>query len=213
MHSFYLVNNCQDLPLPGWRHSLHTEFTRRHPELTISEQNIVDRKNVIVRKKYITELELQQIKQGVGRMLYQENIVRDCSEAREQENEDVLLPTRPSGSHNEIEEKFLSIIAHYQNSGLLSRPIIPRLKNPASVKLFIDKINELLNKHLKPHFDLEQVHLFLYCAAVTVTELGGQSVYVKKEDNKRRVTCEPPWKIRIEKDIEKLKRHLGIHEG
>ncbi|KAJ8962072.1 hypothetical protein NQ318_018021 [Aromia moschata] len=72
MRTFYIINHCRDEPLPGWRHLLHAEFLRRNTTFNITEQNIVDRKNVIVRKRYLTDLQLQEVKREVGQILYQQ---------------------------------------------------------------------------------------------------------------------------------------------
>ncbi|KAJ8952311.1 hypothetical protein NQ318_017204 [Aromia moschata] len=80
MRTFYIINHCRDEPLPGWRHSLHAEFLRRNPTFNISEQNVVDRKNVIVRKRYLTDLQLQEVKREVGQILYQQEEFQNLPE-------------------------------------------------------------------------------------------------------------------------------------
>ena len=70
----YRVNRCEDNPLPGYRLLLHSEFTKLHPELDLTEQNIVDRRNVIIRKSYLPTNVIDQIRREVGHELHQISI-------------------------------------------------------------------------------------------------------------------------------------------
>ena len=44
MCKYYYINQCEDNPQPGWRHAFHAEYTKKHPELHLTEQNFVYRK-------------------------------------------------------------------------------------------------------------------------------------------------------------------------
>ena len=66
MRAFFTVNENRTDPLPGWRTRLHAEFMRRHPELNLTEQNVADRKHVIVRKGYLSLEEIDQIRRENG---------------------------------------------------------------------------------------------------------------------------------------------------
>ena len=51
IRSFYRINKCDDTPLPGYRHQLFHEFTKLYPHLQLTEQNVVDRRSVIIKKR------------------------------------------------------------------------------------------------------------------------------------------------------------------
>ncbi|KAJ8935724.1 hypothetical protein NQ318_010574 [Aromia moschata] len=147
MRTFYIINHCSDEPLPGWRHSLHAEFLRRNPTFNISEQNIVDRKNVIVRKRYLTDLQLQEVKREVDQILFQQQEFRNLSELRAEEEiqpQQRPISRTPSSSrseriirdghlprsqHEERRERFLQLVTHYEFMNPLNRPRTPKLRN------------------------------------------------------------------------------------
>ncbi|CAH1966383.1 unnamed protein product [Acanthoscelides obtectus] len=75
MRSYFKVNNCSERPLPGWRLKRYTEFNRLYPNLDVTEQNVVDRKDIIVKNKYLSDVEIGHIRRQVGNKLgYAETI-------------------------------------------------------------------------------------------------------------------------------------------
>jgi len=49
IHKYY-VNQYKDNPQLGWKPYLQAAYTKKHPELHLTEQNLVERKNTIVQK-------------------------------------------------------------------------------------------------------------------------------------------------------------------
>jgi hypothetical protein len=53
MHTYYYMNQYTDNPQPGWKQYLQALYTKKHPQLHLTEQNLVGRKNSTVKKRYI----------------------------------------------------------------------------------------------------------------------------------------------------------------
>ncbi|XP_030747223.1 uncharacterized protein LOC115875834 [Sitophilus oryzae] len=226
MPSFYYVNQCQYQPLPGWRSSLHADFTRRHPDLQVSEQNVVDRKRVILSKQYLTVDELQNIKREVGNILQQEQeygdnernifhrdegIPEEQVDRTQQEAENQV----PQDNENEVAkekwaETFESLLAMYINTCPLERPAIPVLQNVRKAQGIIERVNALLEAYTTPDKSLEYVHLALYCAAVTVVQHNGQSTYYPRAISYNRLDQIPAWRRGLEKTIDKLRGRADL---
>lgn len=51
--------------------NLHMEYSERYPDMILSKQNVIDRKNAIIKNKYPTA-ELQQIKRDAGYRILQD---------------------------------------------------------------------------------------------------------------------------------------------
>ena len=49
MHTYY-VNQYKDNPQPGRKPHLQAAYTKKHPELHLTEQNLVERKNTSQKK-------------------------------------------------------------------------------------------------------------------------------------------------------------------
>lgn len=86
LRTYLLLNECGDDPLPGWQ-KLHNEFTRRYPNVNLTEQNLVDRKNIIVKNKYLSRIEIDLLRREIGNEL---NIINETSEQHEFEERDEL---------------------------------------------------------------------------------------------------------------------------
>ncbi|CAH1103051.1 unnamed protein product [Psylliodes chrysocephalus] len=184
MRAYYYVNQCDDNPLSGWRHSLHCEFTRRHPELQLTEQNIADRKNFIIRKGFLTHTELACIRREVGNLINQEQVVQNDLEQRPEhlaQQEELITPQedlinrrrRHSVTQQRMAEKFYSLLSHYQDTDPLIRPALPKLKSIFKANYNIKMTNEIVKEYLTTPRTLEEVHLAIYCAAVFILELNG----------------------------------------
>ncbi|KAJ8943194.1 hypothetical protein NQ318_000675 [Aromia moschata] len=218
MRTFYIINQCRDEPLPGWRHSLHAEFLRRNPTFNISEQNIVDRKNVIVRKRYLTDLQLQEVKREVGQILYQQEEFQNLPEVRAEEEiqrqqrhisrtpsssrsegriSDVHLPR---SQHEERRERFLQLVTHYEFVNPLNKPRIPKLRN----------CQQYFATIFGWHKDLQKAHLGVYCASALILELNGQQVYTPNPNRKNKDSDTPMWKKRLEKNIDEYRADADV---
>lgn len=66
MWTYYYINQYKDNPQPGWKPYLQAVYTKKHPELHLTEQNVVERKCTIVKKSNLTAIDLGYIKREVG---------------------------------------------------------------------------------------------------------------------------------------------------
>lgn len=222
--TFYRVNNCQDNPLPGYRQRFYREFSQAHPELNITEQNLVDRRSVIIRKGYLTQTEIADLKlQTQAEQQINEGEVEHTSiphniQTHEEEtpNVDVVMELPPTNTieiqDNAVREKLTSLIEFYRNTNPIDRPRIPTLRNIKTAASTLNKINDLLPEILHDTKDLNEVHLIIYCAAITSIELNGQKV---PGADQRKIPgkpkgCNPPWRIRLTKDIDRLRAQVDI---
>ncbi|KAJ8948309.1 hypothetical protein NQ318_020796 [Aromia moschata] len=228
MRTFYIINRCRDEPLPGWRHSLHAEFLRRNPTFNITEQNIVDRKNVIVRKRYLTDLQLQEVKREVGQILYQQEEFQNPPEVRAEEEiqppQRLITPTStpsrsegrisdahlPRSQHEERRERFLQLVTHYELINPLNRPRIPKLRNVNKARDIISSANSILQQYLDGTNDLQKAHLALYCASALILELNGQQVYTPNPNRRKKDSDTPMWRKRLEKNIDEHRADADV---
>ncbi|KAJ8947665.1 hypothetical protein NQ318_009549 [Aromia moschata] len=223
MRTFYIINHCRDEPLPGWRHLLHAEFLRRNPTFNITEQNIVDRKNVIVRKRYLTDLQLQEVKREVGQIIYQqEEFQIQLQEIQPPQR--LITPTSspsrsggrisvvhlPETQHEERQERFLQLVTHYELINPLNRPRIPKLRNANKARDIISSANSILQQYLDGTNDLQKAHLGVYCASALILELNGQQVYTPNPNRRNKNSDAPMWRKRLEKNIDEHRADADV---
>jgi hypothetical protein len=229
MKAFYRINQCEDIPRLGYRHLLYEEYKRIRPDIQISEQNIVDRYMVIKRKKYLTEIELQQLKREVGNELYQnENYEETSNQDEVGQNTNVVfqttsLMTAPETreetienleNNDNIKDTFLSYLEYFRGIQANMRPSIPILKSIWKAKEIIKHVDTILGQYLNQLYtlDFEEVHLSIYCAAATVLEFNNQKIITIPQQNERGrgPPRHPAWKARLEKSIDEFRAKADI---
>ena len=223
MRTFYRINRCDDTPLPGYRHVLHREFVKIYPDLNLTEQNVVDRRSVILKKGYLTTQELGKIRMEIGNELQLQEIhaiespiqtgsVMNVSSII---SDSTITTAQNQESYNNIDEelsaKFYSLIELYNNTNLNTRPHIPKLRFGKETDKYIFELNKILENYLLTPRDLYEVHLAIYCAAVTVIETSGQQTFHKNSTAKQeKRTYIPAWRRRLEDKINYFRAQVDI---
>jgi hypothetical protein len=113
----YYVNQYEDNPQPGWKQYLHAIYTKKHPELHLTEQNPVDRKNSTVKERYLAATDLGYIKREVAQFVI--------------EISNPEIKTQPPDTAS---GKFYHLLEFYWATDPTMRPKIPILKNVKKVK-------------------------------------------------------------------------------
>ena len=74
IQSYYRATKCSNIPPPGYRTLLFEEFKNINPDLDVTEQNLVDRKNIIFKNKYLPDTEINEIRRQIQLELEQEDL-------------------------------------------------------------------------------------------------------------------------------------------
>ncbi|XP_030758039.1 uncharacterized protein LOC115883768 [Sitophilus oryzae] len=230
MRVYFYVSKCQDIPPPGWRTQLHSKFLELHPELLMTEQNVVDRKNVIVKKGYVTPTEIETIRREVGQKLTVEQEQHEIQEntegladireelqvvqenAREQtEEREAIITDQDRPNINEVEERYLSNLSFLQNIDPLKRPRLPQLIMKPTTKVTITHVDAVLRKYLTNVNSLEVVHNTIYTAATTVLEINGRAIHFEQDTaHRHNKSKEPQWKTRITREIDEFRAKADL---
>ena len=217
--TFYRINRCEDKPLPGYRQLFHAEYCKNNPQMNVTEQNLIDRRNAIIKKGYLTLEELNTVRREVGNQLNHEEMInspppnqQQCPKTRSPSptNQSINRDTEnPDQFLEEIKEKFYSRIAYFLSTDPSDRPFIPILKNPRKASSLISKTNRILEEYFKTHRDLDEIQLAIYCAAATIVELNNQHTppYIHQNTPNN---FKPAWKIRLEKSINRFRANAHV---
>lgn len=221
IQTYLRVNDCRDDPLPGWRQKLFTEFARTHPELNITEQNLADRKNVIIKKNYLTQLEIDTLRREAGAEIHNEEVRQQVEEDMPKGKQaDNNAPDRNDshvedsrevvgeGPRQKLHDNFLL----FRDSNPLTRPIIPRLKIKKDTQRYIKSVDTELKLLIDEQLcsNLNDIHTTLYAGAVTVIELNDQKLQTQRQNKNTQGPRRPTWKMRLEKQIEQLRTEANI---
>ncbi|XP_044748928.1 uncharacterized protein LOC123309723 [Coccinella septempunctata] len=88
-----------------------------------------------------------------------------------------------------------------------SRPRIPRLKGSKVMLQKVKDLNDIMQTNLLTTWKLENVVDYVYAGAITIcSELG---IEIKNTQPKKK-EAPPPWKHRLEKKINDMRKNIGI---
>ena len=197
----------------GYRKRMHQLWIDREM-FPVTEQRLLDQKSQIVRKQWLSRLELEEIARAVedgeygdiGGDLEQGEAERsisheepDIQTERDRTESDVFcLKERV-----DVTEEEICLLQRLNEMRKMDRTWLPALRGIESEKLrkAIKKLDELLGK-IKVD-DITDVNDLIYCAsAVVVEDLG-----VKREGGKK--SKEQWWKRRLEGQVKQLNKDLG----
>lgn len=68
IRTYFRITRC-DTNATGWRQELHQSFVRQYPSLTVTEQNLADRRSAIIRRNLIPITDIERIKAEVQQEL------------------------------------------------------------------------------------------------------------------------------------------------
>ncbi|KAI5692888.1 hypothetical protein M8J75_003197 [Diaphorina citri] len=214
MESFYRVNNAENRALPGWRSKFYDDIrTNVFPELSLTEQNVVDRKSAIIKKKYLNEIELDEIREKIRREQSTNPTVQqtptapniqeiqissdsedsniDTQETRmRQEDQDRQLPGNTETNQearelSNLEKEFYSNLRFFEGGHPVDRPMLPKLIMKRDTMKKVQHVNEILERYLGDSEDLSHVQLGIYIGAATTLEANGQRKYHERNARRR----------------------------
>lgn len=203
--TFLLINGCKDDPLPGWRYKLYQQFQKDHPNLDLTEQNLADRLRFIYARKALTITEINRLRRQVANL------------SGNSESQEVQVDLESSVDVNEVaeeestaEQQFLANYTLFENSDLKSRPGLPRLIVKRNTEAIIAHVNRALARKIENESSLDAIHVAIYAAAVTVTEINGQRLLIEGKTSRRKTPDTPGWKTRLVKQIDELRARADI---
>lgn len=128
------------------------------------------------------------------------------------ENEIEVLPNADTPSldrTSELRDKFRTTLTLYSGMDPAARPKLPKLRYSPKTTELIRIFNEtILVDYVTENSELTDVHTLIYCTAAVISEdLGYKIQHKNTQTHKNR--DKPPWQIRLEKDIEKLRADIG----
>ncbi|XP_044766190.1 uncharacterized protein LOC123322312 [Coccinella septempunctata] len=88
-----------------------------------------------------------------------------------------------------------------------NRPKIPRLKGSRNIHESVKEVNKIIKSTLKRNSTLEEVVDCVFAGAVTVCQEN--KIHITSRQPKPKEDKEPPWKQRLEKKINTIRKQIG----
>ncbi|XP_050679442.1 uncharacterized protein LOC126975555 [Leptidea sinapis] len=125
---------------------------------------------------------------------------------------DTVLDHNP-GTNTEIEEicyKFKTALTQYSGMDPLVRPKLPKLRYNSHLFQLVNMFNsDILSRFISDDTKLTDIHTIVYCVALVISEELNYKVTEYIRSTRPKDCYKPPWQIRLEKDIEKLRADCG----
>lgn len=187
-----------------------------------------NQRNMIVKKKWLTDTELNEIKEDVQRHIKQQQVQPNASPTSTQpiqqntadltHEEQDIDGSAPTTNHQEMEEepnpinddvskemedRIRAKLAEIECIDIKNRKRLKRPRNTKELVKEIETANKVLMKLAMKHpLNISEVNAYMYAAAAAI---AGEA-----EDAEKKPKNDPPWKRRLKCKIEKDRKNLSI---
>lgn len=211
--------------LTAYRYRLTNEWQREQPQLDLDPQRLSDQVRSVLRRKALSDAELETIKEEVRRELdpnadetddrQQERNVgqpRQTGQEEQQPDEHDQMEGREENQRllSEFRHAMLEADLRFRGLGPKNRPKIPRLITTDRVTRILPIANQVLDTILSESRSLEDTCHWVYCVAYNICKASGQRVEYDRNPPQREVGNTPPWEKRILRRIEGHRKNAGI---
>lgn len=227
MRTYYTITHLET-NTTSYRHTLHQIFTHKYPNITVTIQNLADRRRAIVKKHLLPEFVLQQIRAEVAEEINsdQRNNTSEVSiQPSPHTNSHTTDPTQPTPLdddpiivHNivtqsdtitqQLTHMFQTTLTEYTGLNPTSKPHIPKLHTSKKLAQVVDALNRnVLPACLDDDTTFVELHNLVYCAAITVVKfLGGR---INNPTHYNDTNTMPNWERRLQNKIDGIRRDLA----
>ena len=194
----------------GYRKRMHNIWTSKDM-FPVTEQRLIDQKSQIIKKQWLSNLELEEIQQSIEDAVYGQIEQEIEYENRSEEFGDYMTSCGhevPDGNDyfyaiEEVNDEERDLIKLLNEINKRERTRLPSLRGIDKGKLYaaVNKIDIVMGKVKLSN--ITETNNLIYCGAALVTETLGIN------RNSKRKRQEPWWKRRLEGQIRDLNRDLG----
>ncbi|XP_045492418.1 uncharacterized protein LOC123691877 [Colias croceus] len=130
------------------------------------------------------------------------------------ENDTVIRTDNNNMTENELVQdlydKFREVQTQYSEIDPTVRPKLPKLRYSPQLDQLVKIFNsQILGQFINDELQLKDIHTIIYCTALVISEKLNYKIINNRQDAKSKNYRKPPWEIRLEKDIEKLRADCG----
>jgi hypothetical protein len=219
MRGYYRATKLET-DLTDYRIQTHTAFTDAYPDIAdrVTVQRIADQRRQIVTKRWLTEEELQKIKEEVALEIpaqeVQEDAVEEVLLLDTQESDDTIIydieeEIVDNNIITEAEDALKTAIEQYDGFAIESRPTIPRLRTGKRAREYTRAVNECIKQYVGERKDLTAINNLVYCAAAATTALCGQKLKPVTTKTHNKGQAKPKWQLRLQERIDGKRKVIG----
>ena len=194
----------------GYRKRMHSVWFSKGM-FPVTEQRLVDQKNQITKKQWLSNLELEEIKRSIEDASYGQIEQGIQHENRDEEIVDHETDVGHEGANRnfyfsvdeEVTDEEKNLIERLNEISEKDIVRLPSLRGVEKGKLYaaVKKVDNVIGK-IKVN-NITETNDLIYCGAAMVTEMLG----LKSKNKEKRK--EPWWKRRLEGQVKDLNRDLG----
>ena len=194
-------------------------WRQRNPNLrpNMDANKIVSQRRYIEKNNKLTTIEIDQIKAYIEQESRYMSIAdyegqnEAVIEDHDGQNEGVLIVGMENHAAEAINASELArdILNKYADLDYLdvkNRPPLPKLSLTKKLKALIKESNSILEKNILGK-SLNEINQLLYATGFVISGRVGR---IPKQRKRRNLHAKPNWRIRIEKQVEKMREELSL---
>ncbi|CAG9760133.1 unnamed protein product [Ceutorhynchus assimilis] len=210
MRAYYQVTKGET-DVTGYRDKLEELWNAQHQQLILPAQRLADQVRSILRRKALSEAELDELKNDWRRESIRRSVRRSNVAPQAEANEEILKEQNQVFSEDltEIQDLLKEIDLKFRGIPIQDRPALPKLTLNQEILTMVTKVNKALDEAILSETLLDICHA-VYCAAHAVCSTYSAKLRNKKPQNKVTTENIPPWQRRIENKINTIRGQVGI---
>ena len=227
MHAYFKITKLETQMI-GYRQDLFTLFKEKYPQINVTEQRVADQRRTIVMKNLLPTATIEAIKGQAAIELSQNNQGGSNNDTDHDNNIDIqqINPVTTENITNigiqnsdnddtatieKLKEMYHTTYSEYNGSNPIMRPRLPKINSSSKLSYILSLMNNnIIPDIVEENRDIKSIHTVIYCCAMTV--LRFLNIKIHQQTGTKKIISEkrkPKWRIRLEKDIECLRRDAG----
>ncbi|XP_044754183.1 uncharacterized protein LOC123313353 [Coccinella septempunctata] len=199
MRVHYIAIELQATSGRTYRDLLTSTWNEINPERHSYPNLLANRVRWIMEHEKFSSVELEAIKRSIRPFAPPPSDETNYTEVEQPEIE--------NQETTQLENLFKKNMQLYTKISPQNRPKIPRLKGSRNIHESVKEVNKIIKSTLKRNSTLEEVVDCVFAGAVTVCQEN--KIHITSRQPKPKEDKEPPWKQRLEKKINTIRKQIG----
>ncbi|XP_044751728.1 uncharacterized protein LOC123311723 [Coccinella septempunctata] len=203
MRTHFIAQQQQHDTGGNYRELLTTIWNEINPEKQSYPNLLVNRVRLFLQNERFSTVELEAIKKSIRPH------TPNPAENTDVDNEEAYAehPMEPTPQWCQTNKIFQKNMKMYARVSTQDRPKIPRLKGSRKILESVERANTVIKSSIRSDSTIADFVDSVYAGAITVCEKNGIRLYSRQ--TKPREEKMPPWKTRLEKKINNIRKIIG----
>ncbi|KAF2903383.1 hypothetical protein ILUMI_02806 [Ignelater luminosus] len=185
---------------PSFLYASHDHWPQFLDYTQVTEQRLMDQKPQ-GNSEILAEASAHKVAESVAQEVESETHVLEAQQINRIKRERKVI-----SQNDNFETELVARLVQWTGTDPNKRKPIPRLTYNKRNHEIVNRMNAIFLKYVSIESTIEDIHLLIYCAALTINDLTKTATPLNQLHKKKQ---KPKWQIRIEKRTQTLRADIG----